>query len=256
MNKRNWMLAGGAVFVAAFAYVAGSRGLIRLACHSGGTACCEIPVSALPSTQAQAAVTKTINPERVSFYEVPLVCPAAPQIGCGSASKPLLLELEHGGAASEAWLNRAGTILAVVWPEQSQPGRRSQALEAALKARGLSAKELVGDARQTALKDFQSSAGWYRGADVDRLSEEEAGIIAARLTVRIREKVTITDEKAQTLQTEFTTALKQKLTGQFTPDELREAMFKICRERLGEQDAAVLQEAFKKGDLRPRPNEK
>jgi|SRR5579859_4190495 len=256
MKKRNWMFAGGAVFVAAFAYVAGSRGLVRLPCHSGGTACCEIPVSDLPSTQAQAAVTKTINPERVSFYEVPLVCPAAPQIGCSSASKPLLLELEHNGAASEAWLNRAGTVLAVVWPEQSPPGRRSQALEAALKARQLSAKELAGDARQTALKDFQSGAGWYRGADVDRLSEEEAGIIAARLTARIREKVTVTDEQARTLQTEFTSALKQKLTGQFTPDELREAVFKICRERLGEKDAAILQEAFKKGDLRPRPNEK
>lgn len=256
MKKRNWIFAGGAVFVAAFAYVAGSHGLVHLPCHSGGTACCEVPVSALPPAQTQTAIPKTINPERVSFYDVPLTCPAAPQIGCGSASKPLLLELEHNGAASEAWLNRAGTILAVVWPEQLQPGQRSQALEAALKARELSAKELVGDARQTALKDFQSGAAWYRGADVDRLSEEEAGIIAARLTARIREKVTVTDEQSRALQTEFTGALKQKLTGQFTPDELREAMFKICRERLGEKDAAVLQEAFKKGDLHPRPNEK
>jgi hypothetical protein len=256
MNKRNWMLAGGAVFVAAFAYAAVSHGLIRLPCHSGGTACCEIPVSASLPDPAQTAVPKIVNPGRVSFYDVPLTCPAAPQIGCGSTSKPLLLELEHGGAVSEAWLNRAGTILAVIWPDQSKPGQRSQSVESAFKARQLSAKELTGDARETALKDFQSSAGWYRGADVDRLSEEEAGIIAARLTARIREKITVTDEQTRALQTEFTSALKQKLTGQFTPDELREAMFKICRERLGEKDAAVLQEAFKKGELRPRPNEK
>ena len=32
--------------------------------------------------------------ERVSIYRVPLVCPAAPSIGCGSKSKPILLELE------------------------------------------------------------------------------------------------------------------------------------------------------------------
>src|SRR6266436_10087542 len=66
---------------------------------------------------------RTFESSRLSFYEVPLVCPAAPQIGCGSASKPLLLELEHGGAVSEAWLNRAGTILAVIWPDQSKPGQ-------------------------------------------------------------------------------------------------------------------------------------
>ena len=254
MKNRNWMFAGGAVFVAAFAYVAGSRGLIRLPCHSSGTACCDVPVSALSSTQG--VVARIVEPGRVSFYEVPLTCPAAPQIGCGSASKPLLLELERSGPVSEAWLNRAGTVLAVVWSEQSQPERRSKTLETALKARDLNAKELAGKARQTALKDFQSGAGWYRGADVDRLSEEEAGIIAARLTARIREKVTVTDEQAQALQKEFTTALKQKLTGQFTPEELRETMLKICQKRLGEKDAAILQEAFNKGELRPTPNEK
>jgi len=32
--------------------------------------------------------------EMVSFYKVPLVCGAAPEIGCGSRSKPVLLELE------------------------------------------------------------------------------------------------------------------------------------------------------------------
>ncbi|MFC0425143.1 hypothetical protein, partial [Chryseobacterium scophthalmum] len=30
----------------------------------------------------------------ISFYKTPLVCPAAPQIGCGSKAKPVLLSLE------------------------------------------------------------------------------------------------------------------------------------------------------------------
>ena len=34
-----------------------------------------------------------ITPERISFYEVPLVCPAAAEIGCGSRAKPILLQL-------------------------------------------------------------------------------------------------------------------------------------------------------------------
>src|SRR5204862_6491220 len=52
--------------------------------------------------------------DTVSFYRVQLVCPAAPQIGCGSAAKPLLLELERQPGVAEAWLNRTGTILAIV----------------------------------------------------------------------------------------------------------------------------------------------
>jgi hypothetical protein len=52
--------------------------------------------------------------DRVSMFAVPFKCEAAPQIGCGSISKPILLELEGNPAISEAWLNRTGTILAVV----------------------------------------------------------------------------------------------------------------------------------------------
>jgi hypothetical protein len=39
---------------------------------------------------AAAAVTT----DRISVFKAPLVYPAAPQIGCGSASKPILLDLE------------------------------------------------------------------------------------------------------------------------------------------------------------------
>src|SRR6202007_1479767 len=60
-------------------------------------------------------MNKSINQETVTFYDVPLVCNAAPEIGCGSRAKPLLLDLEHQSAIKEAWLNRSGTILAIVW---------------------------------------------------------------------------------------------------------------------------------------------
>src|SRR5207249_11618195 len=59
------------------------------------------------------AAATTAN--RISVFKAPLVCPAAPQIGCGSASKPILLDLERQAGVHEAWLNRAGTIIAVVW---------------------------------------------------------------------------------------------------------------------------------------------
>src|SRR5436305_7405503 len=73
---------------------------------------------------------RTFESSRLSFYEVPLVCPAAPQIGCGSASKPLLLELERSDVVCQAWLNRAGTIMAIVWSEPSKLRQRSKAVKA------------------------------------------------------------------------------------------------------------------------------
>src|SRR5438045_7495907 len=76
---------------------------------------------------------RTFEASRLSFYEVPLVCPAAPQIGCGSASKPVLLELEHSEVVSEAWLNRAGTTMAIVWSEGSKSRQRSKTIKTILK---------------------------------------------------------------------------------------------------------------------------
>ena len=60
-------------------------------------------------------MNNSVNNEIITFYDVPLVCGAAPAIGCGSRAKPLLIDLEQQTAIEEAWLNRAGTIVAIVW---------------------------------------------------------------------------------------------------------------------------------------------
>src|SRR5688572_33421877 len=61
--------------------------------------------------------TKTSS---ITFYETPLVCNAAPEIGCGSRAKPALLELEKNPAVAEAWLNRPGTVIAIAWKDKPQ----------------------------------------------------------------------------------------------------------------------------------------
>src|SRR5713226_4386047 len=77
-----------------------------------------------------ADATAAVTADRVSVFKVPLVCPAAPQIGCGSASKPILLDLERQPGVLEAWLNRAGTIISVVWkPESNAEARRNVVAE-------------------------------------------------------------------------------------------------------------------------------
>jgi len=183
-----------------------------------------------------------------------LVCPAAPQIGCGSASKPILLDLERQPGVLEAWLNRAGTIISVVWkPESNAEARRNVAAE----LKEDHATEMQGKSREEAVKDFLSGKGWYRSADVDRLSEEEADIIAARLVRWVRAKSGLAKDKAEGLQRAFSDVLRKDLTGKSVgPNHLEE----IAREYLDQEQIKILKQAIKDEEAiengeRPLPNE-
>src|SRR6266849_5915618 len=210
---------------------------------------------------ARAEDTKTApknpSPDRVSLFQVPLQCPAAPQIGCGSRAKPMLLELERDSNVSEAWLNRAGTKIAVVWkPESKAKARRS----VATKLKEQEATEIKGKPRDEAITEFLAGNGWYRGAEVDRLSEEEAGIIAARLVQRVEAKTTLPKEKADALQRALADALKKRFTDDKTrldqdallklPDGLQQ----VAGQYLDKDQIPILKEAIA-GGWRPLPNE-
>jgi hypothetical protein len=209
----------------------------------------------LYATLASAAENAAVaTPDRISVFKVPLVCPAAPQIGCGSASKPILLDLERQPGVLEAWLNRAGTIISVVWkPESNAEARRNVAAE----LKEDHATELDGKSRDEALKDFSSGKGWYRGADVDRLSEEEADIIAARLVRWVQAKTVLTKDKAEGLQRAFADTLRKDLTGKSVgPNRLED----VAREYLDQEQIKILKEAIKdevaiENGERPVPNE-
>ncbi len=60
----------------------------------------------------------TTTGQAISFYEVPLMCGAAPEIGCGSRIKPFFLETEKETKIKESWSNRQGTVIAIVWAEE------------------------------------------------------------------------------------------------------------------------------------------
>ena len=72
-----------------------------------------------PRSQSNAAPIAArdtrASSERLSFFEVPLECGAVESLGCGSAAKPILNELDRNSRIAEARINRPGTILAVVW---------------------------------------------------------------------------------------------------------------------------------------------
>ena len=179
------------------------------------------------------------TPDRISVFKVPLVCPAAPQIGCGSASKPILLDLERQPGVLEAWLNRAGTIISVVWkPDSDAETRRNVTAE----LKEDHATELEGKSRDNAVKNFLSGKGWYRGADVDRLSEEEADIIAARLVRLVQAKTALPKDKAEELQHAFSDTLRKDLTGKSVgPNRLED----VAREYLDQEQIKILKEAIK-----------
>src|SRR6266404_3395298 len=184
-----------------------------------------------------------VTADRVSVFKAPLVCPAAPQIGCGSASKPILLDLENQHGVLEAWLNRAGTIIAVVWKPESDAETRSKVATGLKEDR---VTELQGDSRYKAVQDFLSGKGWYHGADVDRLSEEEADIIAARLIRWVQAKSALTKDKAEGLQRAFAETLRKDLTGEYARlNQKPRSLGNIARDYLNEEQIKILKQAIK-----------
>jgi hypothetical protein len=177
--------------------------------------------------------------DRISVFKAPLVCPAAPQIGCGGASKPILLDLEKQPGVAEAWLNRGGTLIAVVWKPDSNAEARSHVAAELKEDR---ATELQGDAHDEGVKDFLSGKGWYHAADVDRLSEEEADIIAARLVRFIKSKSALPNNKAEPLQHAFSNLLRKDLTGKDTGGT---KLQDVARDYLDPEQLKILKEAIK-----------
>jgi hypothetical protein len=210
----------------------------------GAAACAPLAISAENAGNLTA--------DRVSVFKVALVCPAAPQIGCGSASKPILLDLQKQPGVLEAWLNRAGTRIAIVWKQDSDATTRRRV---AKDLEGDGATELDGKLRDETVADFLSGKGWYRGADVDRLSEEEAGVIAARWIHRMQSKTILSKDKAEGLQAALTTALGKQLTGKgCRPNKEESSVEQVAANYLDPAQIRILREAIDKG-VRPLPED-
>lgn len=216
-------------------------------------ACAWLWVSSF-SADADGKSAKPSN-NNVTVYQVPWRCPAALQIGCGSHAKPILLRLEESPGVSEAWLNRPGTEVAVVWNAGARRKERKHVEQILKEAKGA---RLSGKTEAAALADFQSRKEWYRGGEVDRLSAEEAGIIATRWVRRLRVKTTLTEEKANDLREALADGLAKCLTGKAEmPDTEEKRMAELRRVAgpfLDEGQIEILAEVAACG-MAARPNE-
>ena len=192
-------------------------------------------------------------PEQISLFKVPLGCEAAAGLGCGVKAKPILQALARQPAVAQAWLNRGGTMIAVLWGESVVPDLRGEHVRSILAERALAARELIGAVRESALREFVSGAGWYRGDAVDRLSTEEAGIIATRLVRRVTAKVPLADGTIETLLAAFAEMCRHQLIDRpLTSARLRRKLIaneilKVGRQHLHGVAFKALQEAVALG---------
>lgn len=157
----------------------------------------------------------------VSLISIPLVCNAAPDIGCGSRSKPLLRDLENHSDIQEAWLNRSGTTIAIVWTEQTLKEKQKRKIaEPILSDYKLTYTPLGSQEFEAQFTGFKAKENWYRGDDVDKLSIEEAGVIADMIVNQLVEQDKITEEEAGLIRADFESYFKKELVKVRTAEEL------------------------------------
>lgn len=170
----------------------------------------------------KATDPSTITPDRVDFFRTPLVCGAAPNIGCGSRAKPLLLELERNAAVESAWLDRPGNTIAVVWKEaRFTRKQRISVIKQPFAAQAVPI-ELVKEAgeHERLLAALNGGGGWYRGAAVDALSLEEAGVIADNIVGQLQAAGALPQGAADSLRRELRAYFEVELVQFRTRDEL------------------------------------
>jgi hypothetical protein len=164
---------------------------------------------------------KSTTGQAISYYKVPLVCGAAPEIGCGSRIKPFFLETEKQDKIKESWSNRQGTVIAIVWADDLKDEKqREELIQPLFKKHNIEA-ELINDEKEiTDLGESFKKDKWYKGMDIDQLSLEEAGVIANEMVTFAKDKSFITALQGDSLKIQIEDYFKTELVKVRTMDEL------------------------------------
>lgn len=186
----------------------------------------------------------TVAQERITIYSVPLRCPLVDGLGCGSAAKPVLSELEREPSVAEAWLNHSGTKVALVWKDNAGASERAKVIATVSKNTKLN--ELSDSERENALKDIQSGPRWYRARDVDELSGEEAENVTRRLLDSIDAAEPLPKHDRDLLLASFTATLKRRFVeGKMSNKEVSDELFKAARQHTGPKGIAALEKTIR-----------
>jgi len=155
----------------------------------------------------------------ITFYDVPLVCGAYAEIGCGSRAKPALMDMEKNPGVKEAWLNRTGTVIAIVWNGSEKTNEIAKPI---LDKYEIDYTILKGEEAKENEKTFRQPGLWYRSTDVDKLSMEEARHIAGTLSTFALDRKLITQQEADILIPKVEEYFKAELVKVRTPEQLIE----------------------------------
>jgi len=168
-----------------------------------------------------SCINKSTTGQAMSFYKVPLICGAAPEIGCGSRIKPFFLETGKEKKIKESWSNRQGTVIAIVWSDDFKDEKQREELLRPLFKKHNIDVELISDEKEIAnLDESFKISKWYMGMDIDQLSLEEAGVIATEMVTFARGKSLINNSQADSIKTQIENYFKDELVKIRTLDEL------------------------------------
>lgn len=190
--------------------------------------------------------------ESISFYRVPLVCGAAPEIGCGSRIKPMFVATEKEKAVKESWTNREGTVIAIVWNDSNATNQ--QKIKDLFIANDIDAEVIIDTSIIKEQKaSFRDKGRWYKDMDVDQLSIEEAGVIASKTTTFALHEGYIDSSEAVKIKKDIESYFKNELVQVRTLDNLisdttqerwKKDMYNVVVSYIGKDRADKLSEAY------------
>ena len=112
--------------------------------------------------------------------------------------------LQKAPGIKEAWLNRSGTTIALVWEEGTAPTLKHTLVTGIFEKHQVGAKELSADNYAATLTSFEQRENWLKGSEVNELSKEEASIIADQIIKAVKDKTALSFEQEEKLHQKVT----------------------------------------------------
>lgn len=135
-------------------------------------------------------------------------------------AKPLLKAMEETDEIEEAWMDRKGVLVGLVWKDGTTASRQDELAQSLFGTYHIGAELINAAGRDTLEKKFRGSGLWYRGAQVDELSKEEAGVIADRIIGMLREGGPVSDSIAAQMREEIRQLFADKFVAITGIDEI------------------------------------
>ena len=196
----------------------------------------------------------------IDFYLVPLVCEAAPRIGCGCRTKPVLQALEANPEIKHAWLNKAGTIIAIQWHKAIPEDEKLRVFSGVIDDGNAVSAVRAGE-YEALFAELCGGVPWYNAGTIDALSRSEADIIGLRMGSRIKSKVDLGQSEATALQCTIACAVYEILidpraaSHEWRQPALNSAVVSAASPYLNVGEVETLIHALRVADYRPLPGE-